>query len=55
MKFMEFVKSEKFGKITSVVSIVAAGIGAVISAIADQKKEREFEEMKKAIAELQNK
>lgn len=37
-----------------VLSVVAAGAVAVVNALSDQKKEAEFEGMKKAIEELQN-
>lgn len=41
-------------KVLSIASIAVAGIVAVTGAIADQKKQQEFEDLKKAVAELQN-
>lgn len=38
----------------SIASVALAGIVAVANALSDQQKEREFEDMKKAISELQN-
>ena len=34
------------------LGIAMAGIGAVVNALSDQKKEAEFEDMKKTISEL---
>lgn len=41
-------------KALSIASVALAGIVAVANALSDQQKEREFEDMKKAISELQN-
>ena len=38
-----------------IVSAVIMGIITVSNALSDQKKEQEFEDMKKALSELQNK
>lgn len=37
-----------------IASVVVTGVVAVVNALSDQKKEAEFEGMKKAIEELQN-
>ena len=52
---LEFLKSSTFKKILGIVSVAGTGVAAVIGAISDQKKESEFEEMKKALEELQKK
>ena len=39
-------------KVTSIVSAVIMGVVAVANSLSDQKKSREFEEMKKTLAEL---
>lgn len=39
-------------KTLSVVSIIAAGCAAVVNAITEQRKNAEFEEMKKTLSEL---
>lgn len=46
---------ETVKKVLSIASIAVAGIVAVTGAIADQKKQQEFDELKKAVADLQNK
>lgn len=51
MKFNNSAFQKAFG----IGSIIVAGVVAVANAIAEQKKEKEFEDMKKAIADLQNK
>ena len=38
----------------SIASVAFAGIVAVANALSDQQKEREFENLKKAVSELQN-
>lgn len=38
-----------------IASVVFAGLMAVANALSDQKREQEFEEMKKTLSELQNK
>ena len=42
-------------KVLSIASIAVAGIVAVTGAISDQRKQQEFEDLKKAVAALQNK
>ena len=41
-------------KIGSIVVPIVMGVSAMVSAISDQKKEAEFEDMKKALSELKN-
>lgn len=53
MKFK--VNNSTIQKVLSVATVVIAGIAAVGNTLTEQKKEKEFEEMKKAISELQNK
>lgn len=53
MKFE--INTSTVKKVLSVATAVVAGIAAVGNTLAEQKKEKEFEEMKKAISELQNK
>lgn len=48
------VNTDLLKKGLGVLSVIAAGAVAVANAISDQKKEAEFEGMKKAIEELQN-
>ena len=43
------------GKVLGIVSVAAAGVVAVVGALSDQKKSREFEDMKKTVSELQDK
>ena len=38
-----------------IAAVVFAGLMAVANALSDQKREQEFEEMKKALSDLQNK
>jgi hypothetical protein len=48
------IDNEGVQKVLGVVIAVGTGVLAVINALGDQKKAREFEDMKKAISELQN-
>lgn len=41
-------------KVLGIVMAVGTGVLAVINTLSDQKKAQEFEDMKKAISELQN-
>lgn len=52
---LEVLKDPKVKKAVSIATAVLAGVAAVTSSFADQRKEQEFEDMKKAISELQNK
>ena len=52
---LNFVNNPAFKKGMSIATAVAMGIGTVVSTLSDQKKEKEFEEMKKTLEKLQNK
>lgn len=55
MKFKEFIESDGLKKGIGIASaLVMAGV-AFANALSDQKKAQEFEDLKKAVAELQNK
>lgn len=41
-------------KVIGIASVAVAGIMAVTNALSDQKKQQEFEDLKKAVADLQN-
>ena len=49
------VNNEKLANVLSIASVVAAGLVAVVNAIGEQKQAKEFEALKAAVAELQNK
>ena len=51
MKKIDF-KNLNLTKGLGIATAVAMGISALVGSLNDQKKEREFEEMKKALAEL---
>lgn len=51
----DIFKSPGLKKGLGIVSIGITGIMAVMNALSDQKREQEFEEMKKTIAKLQDK
>ncbi len=53
MKINSLIKSPVFKKGIGIASAVIAGIIAMSDTIAEQKRDDEFEEMKKQIAELQ--
>lgn len=42
-------------KALGIVSVVAAGFAAVANTISEQRKDAEFEEMKRTLSELKNK
>lgn len=42
-------------KVLSIGAAVVTGVVAVVNSLSDQKKAREFEDMKKTLSELQNK
>ena len=44
-----------FQKGLGIAAAIFAGLGAISSTLSDQKKEREFEELKKTVSELQKK
>lgn len=51
----DIFKSPAFKKILGVASIAVAGVVGVVNALSDQKKEKEFEEMKQDVSELKKK
>lgn len=53
MKFNEMIQNQTLRKGIGVASTLIACIAAVGEVISNQKKEEEFEEMKKQLAELQ--
>ena len=55
MKIIDFMNSPGLKKGLGIATVVFAGISAVASAITDQKKEQEFEDLKKVVSELQKK
>ena len=55
MKIKDIINNPGFKKGVGVASVLFAGITAISSAISDQKKEQEFEDLKKAVSDLQNK
>lgn len=48
------INGDALKKGLGVLSVIAAGAVAVANALSDQKKEAEFEGLKKAVEELQN-
>lgn len=52
---LDIFKSPVLKRGLGVASVIFTGIVAVTGAVSDRKKEQEFEDMKKAISELQNK
>ena len=52
---LKFIGNPIFKKGLGVASIVVSGVTAVIGALADQRKAREFEEIKRVVSELQKK
>lgn len=51
----EFLNDPKLKNAMNVIAALAAGAAAVSKAFADQKKEQEFQDLKKAVAKLQEK
>ena len=52
MKIKDLFKSSNINKISSYLVPVIVGLSALFSKIEEQKKEQEFEDMKRDIAEL---
>lgn len=50
----EIIKSPALKKGMGVASVIFTGVVAIAGAIADQQREREFEDLKKDIAELKS-
>lgn len=55
MKILENIKNVKPKDLMGIGMAIVAGVVAVSNSISDQKKAQEFEDMKKALSELQNK
>ena len=49
---LDIIKNPAFKKGLGIISVVVAGITAVSSALSDQKRDQEFEELKKTVSEL---
>ena len=49
---LDIIKNPAFKKGLGIISVAFAGIAAVSSALSDQKREQEFEELKKTVSEL---
>lgn len=49
---LDIIKNPVFKKGLGIISVAFAGIAAVSSALSDQKREQEFEELKKTVSEL---
>jgi hypothetical protein len=54
MKINNLIKSPLFKKSIAIVMAIGAGIAATADAIAEQKRDEEFEELKQTVSELQN-
>ncbi len=52
---LDVFKNPAVKKGLGVASVIFAGVAAISNALSDQKKDKEFEDMKKAISELQKK
>lgn len=52
---LDLLKKVDVKKVVSMAAAVGCGVVAVMNSLSDQKKAAEFEDMKKALAELQNK
>lgn len=48
------IDKDSVKNVMGVLSVVATGVIAVINALSDRKHAQEFEDMKKAISDLQN-
>lgn len=55
MKFNNIVNNPILKKGAGIASIVVAGIVAITNAISDQKREEEFDALKKTVEQLQKK
>lgn len=52
---LDFIKKPAIKKGLGIASVLFTGLVAVSGAISDRKKEQEFEDLKKAVSDLQNK
>ena len=55
MKFKDVINNPGLKKGHGIASVIFAGVAAISNALTDQKKEQEFEDLKKAVSDLQNK
>lgn len=55
MNVKEIINNPGLKKGLGIASIIFAGVAAISNAISDQKKEQEFEDLKKAVSDLQKK
>ena len=55
MKFNDIINNPGLKKGLGIASVIFAGVAAISNAVADQKKEQEFEDLKKAVSDLQKK
>ena len=55
MAKLDFVKKPGFQKGLGIAAAIVAGISAIRSTLSEQKKDQEFEDLKKAVNDLQNK
>ena len=55
MKIKDIINSPGLKKGVGIASVIFAGVAAISNALNNQKKEQEFEDLKKAVSELQNK
>lgn len=53
MKFGEIIKNPIFQKGLGYMGVAIAGVAAMANALSDQKREKEFKELKEAVSELQ--
>ena len=53
MKFDKIIKNPIFRKALGYMGIAIAGVAAMANELSDQKKKKEFEELKEAVSELQ--
>lgn len=55
MNFKGIINSPILKTVGKYAGVVVTGVLAIAGALSDQKKEKEFEELKKAVSELQKK
>ena len=53
MNFKDFINNPILKKGLGYAGVVVAGVAAISNALSDQKKEKEFKELKEAVSELQ--
>lgn len=55
MKIKDIINNPILKSVAKYAGVAVAGIAAVSGALADQQREKEFEELKKKVDDLQNK